>query len=152
MLRRLSTVKEGMERTPNKLVIFNYTGLTKEAVRLKVSPINLLNLLYFKPVNQQEEYKKFNCRIKLVMVGDNFLLNAKGLINSTVDLAYKLMYLEAASLRSYSYYKLTKYTHLDLDTWPDLNIRAVQTNPLLKLEGDYALRFLLEEPLTTSKN
>ncbi len=140
-----------MEQPSNRLVIFNYAGLVKEAKRLKVDPITLLKIIFFKPTTQREEQKRINVRLESVLKGDNFLINPLGLINSNYDLAYKLMYLELVGLRSYSHYKLTKELYIQLDLWPDLRLDLARINPLVRVEGDYVLFLLLEEAESTKK-
>lgn len=140
-----------MEQPCNRLVIFNYAGLLTEAKRLKLDPISLLRIIFFRPKTQQEEYKKISARLDVILRGDNFLLNPLGLIESNIDLAYKLMYLELVGLRSYSHYKVTKELYLQLDLWPDLRLDLARINPLVKVEGDYVLFLLLEESASTSK-
>lgn len=140
-----------MEQSPNRLVIFNYNGLVRESKRLNINPIDLLRIIFFSTKSKAEEYKKHRVNLVTVMKGDNFLVNPLDLINSTYDLSYRLMYLELASLRSYSHYKLTKHKHIELDLWPDLRLDLARINPLVKVEGDYALFLLLEESVSTSK-
>jgi len=140
-----------MEQPCNRLVIFNYAGLIKESKRLNLDPISMLRVIFFKANTQQEQYKKCSVRLDTVLRGDNFLINPLGLIESNCDLAYKLMYLELVGLRSYSHYKVTKELYIQLDLWPDLKLDLARLNPLVKVEGDFALFLLPEEAESTIK-
>jgi hypothetical protein len=61
------------------------------------------------------------------------------------------MYLELVGLRSYSHYKVTKELYIQLDLWPDLKLDLARLNPLVKVEGDFALFLLPEEAESTIK-
>ncbi len=135
----------------NRLVIFNYSRLQSEAVRLKTNSIVLLKALLYMSKNTKEEHLRVNARVRGIFEGHNFLLNPKGLIDAPQDLAYKLMYLQLTSLRSYTNYKLFKYRHVELDLWPDMELDLVRLNPLVEVIGNHSLVFPLEEAAFTSK-
>lgn len=66
--------------------------------------------------------------------GSNFLLNPEKFLNDKVtDLYYKVQYLKLASLRNYYDYIEFGYKFLDITLYPDLNINAIRSNPLLKI-------------------
>lgn len=71
------------------------------------------------------------------LVGTSFLLNAKALFeDKTTDVVYKAQYIKLAGRRDYMLYKLYNYTHLDLSYFLDVNIDAIQHNPLLTITNN----------------
>ena len=76
--------------------------------------------------------------------GSGYLLNPDKLFNSKVDILFKAQYIKLAGRRDYSSYTLLGINYLDLTYFSDLNIEAVKSNPLLKIENN-KIYFKLEE-------
>lgn len=69
--------------------------------------------------------------------GSSFLIRPMPLIRDNItDIYYKIQYLELASMRDYTSYKLYNFSGLDTSLWPELEATAysIKHNPLLTLE------------------
>ena len=84
--------------------------------------------------------KKLSVNLK----GTSFLINPEPLFTSTVDTAYIVQYIKLAARRDYSLYKFYGNKTLLLSYYPDINLEAIKTNPLLKIT-DSEIHFLIEE-------
>lgn len=100
----------------------------------KCDPIYLVTALhkFYKgitiPKNSREKYKP----LRRLKAGSNFLINPEPLFNdNSVDSLYKAQYIRLAARRNYLQYKLFGDTTLDLTLYPDINLQAIQFNPLL---------------------
>lgn len=81
--------------------------------------------------NAKERYKP----LKKSLSGSSFLLNPdKFFKDKTTDSIYKLQYLKLAAKRDYTLYTLYGSKFLDLSFLPDINLSAIQTNPLLLIQ------------------
>ena len=67
------------------------------------------------------------------LAGHSFLLDAASLFSDTSDIAYKAQYIRLAGRRDYSLYKLYRATYLDLSYFKDIDLQAIQHNPLLTI-------------------
>ena len=82
---------------------------------------------------------------KRTLHGKSFLLNPKSLFTrNNIDILYKIQYIKLAARRDYAMYKLYKFARLDLTFFPDIDIDALKTNPLLKIDNNQ-IQFLYEE-------
>lgn len=92
------------------------------------------------PKNSREKHKP----IAGLNAGTSFLLNAKPLFDSKIDVAFKAQYIRLAGRRDYFSYKTIKQKHLDLTLYPDLNIATIKHNPLLTITNKQ-IQFIYEE-------
>ncbi len=77
--------------------------------------------------------------------GSSFIRNPSRLFNDkSVDIVHKAQYIRLAGRRDYFDYKFLNSSHLDLDLYPDLNLKAIAANPLLTII-DKKLIFKYEE-------
>jgi hypothetical protein len=83
---------------------------------------------------------------KLSLKGASFILNPEPLFNGNknVDILYKIQYIQLAARRDYAMYKLYGAKYLDLSYYPDINIHAIATNPLLTVVNN-KIYFKFEE-------
>jgi hypothetical protein len=115
---------------------FNLENLEKESCNDTKKFLDILNRVYNK--------KYFN--IKHNMRGISFLLNPAPLfsIHKSIDTAYIVQYVKLAGRRDYSLYKHYGIKSLPLSYFPDINMSAIKTNPLLKITNT-EIYFLYEE-------
>lgn len=81
---------------------------------------------------------------KLNLAGRSFLLNPDSLFKSKTDTAYIVQYIKLAARRDYTLYKHYKVTSLQLSYYPDIDLVAIKTNPLLSITGS-EIHFLYED-------
>jgi hypothetical protein len=83
--------------------------------------------------------------IKKSLAGSSFLLNPEGFFNDkTTDIRYLAQYLKLCGRRDYSLYKSHRIKYLDLTYFSDLNLPALESNPLLELTNKQ-INFKYEE-------
>ncbi len=85
--------------------------------------------------------------IKLNLAGFSYILNPEPLFGKetkNIDIAYKIQYVKLAARRDYGLYKHYKVKTLPLSYFPDINMQAIRTNPLLKITQT-EIFFLYEE-------
>ncbi len=71
---------------------------------------------------------------RIPLAGTSFLLNPLSLFqDKTTDILYKLQYVKLAARRDYFLYKEYKCRSLQLSYFPDLNMAAISSNPLLQI-------------------
>lgn len=71
---------------------------------------------------------------KLYLTGSSFLLNPEPLFKlKNIDSAYIVQYIKLAARRDYILYKHFGAKSLLLSYYPDIDIRVIKTNPLLKI-------------------
>lgn len=93
------------------------------------------------PKNIQEKYKP----IVGLHRGASFLLKPKPLFeDKSVDIYHKAHYIRLAGRRNYQLYKLYKVKSLDLSMYPDLDLIAISSNPLLNITNKQ-IHFKYEE-------
>lgn len=77
--------------------------------------------------------------------GNSFILNPKPLFNlPNLDTNYLVQYVKLAGRRDYFLYKTLGVITLDTSYFPELNISAIKTNPLLTLNNKL-INFKYEE-------
>lgn len=121
-------------------LFFDLKKLTNLANENPMDFLKYLELYYKK--------KLFLVKPKADIAGFSFILNPKALFsllhNKRVDPYYIVQYIKLAARRDYSQYKLYKETALLRSFYPDLNISAIKTNPLLTITPD-KIKFNFEE-------
>jgi hypothetical protein len=81
----------------------------------------------------------------LNLAGRSFLISPDPLLyNKKIDIIHKVQYVKLAGRRDYSLYKLYEIRYLDLTFFPDINLPALKTNPLLSIETN-KIHFKFEE-------
>lgn len=93
------------------------------------------------PKSARQKYKPLSKSLH----GSSFLINPKAFFNdTTTDIIWKIQYLKLAAKRDYTLYKLYGLKWLDMSFMPDLNLTAIQSNPLIKII-DNKIYFKYEE-------
>lgn len=83
--------------------------------------------------------------IKKSLAGSSFLLNPEDFFaDKTTDIRYLAQYLRLSARRDYSLYKLYRIKYLDLTYFSDLNLPALESNPLLEITNNQ-IKFKYEE-------
>ena len=92
------------------------------------------------PKNAYEKHKP----LARLRPGSAFLLNPKPLFDDrSTDYTYKAQYIRLAGRRNFANYKTHGTKSLDLTLYPDLDLKAIQSNPLLQL-ANKQINFLYE--------
>lgn len=82
------------------------------------------------PRNSFEKHKP----LKRLRPGSSFLLNPGELFtDKSVEPAYKAQYIRLAGRRNFTFYKTNGIKSFDLTLYPDINIDAIASNPLLTI-------------------
>lgn len=77
--------------------------------------------------------------------GFSFLLNPEPLFNDKrTENIHKAQYIKLAGRRSYINFTVNKDARLDLTMFPDINISAIETNPIIQII-DNKIQFKYEE-------
>ncbi len=117
--------------------------------RLERETVNSLDkfVVYLKLHYEKRLFKPFKLN------GLSFLLNPEPLFrkDNKVDILYKIQYIKLAARRDYGLYKLYGQKTLDLSYFPDINISAIRTNPLISIKNNQIF-FLYEEASTKKGN
>ena len=119
---------------------FNLENLEKDSCNNSEKFVTLLKNFYTGKLPRK--YDKYKSRVRLT--GSSFLLNPAPLFKSKVDIAYIVQYIKLAARRDYTLYKHYKVTSLQLSYYPDINLVAIKTNPLLSITGS-EIHFLYED-------
>lgn len=89
--------------------------------------------------------------IQKSLAGSSFLLNPEGFFtDKTTDIRYLAQYLRLSARRDYTLYKTHRIKYLDLTYFSDLNLPALESNPLLEITNKHII-FKYEE-LTNGNN
>ena len=83
--------------------------------------------------------------IQKSLAGSSFLLNPTDFFkDKTTDIRYLAQYLRLCGRRDYSLFKSHRIKYLDLSYFSDLNIPALESNPLLEITNKQ-IKFKYEE-------
>ena len=128
----------------NSILFFNILVLEQETLCDPDYMVHALRLYWQKktlPKHSRSKYKP----LKQSLAGSCFLLNPKDFFNDkTTDIRYLAQYLRLSARRDYSLYKLHKIKYLDLSYFSDLNLSAIDSNPLLEITNNQ-IKFKYEE-------
>lgn len=119
-------------------LFFNLDTLEKTA-RTSVEFISLLGNHYHKRLPTRKEPRK-----AVSLKGESFILNPEPLFSTKVDSGYVVQYIKLAAKRDYGLYKHYGTKSLLLSYYPDINLEAIKTNPLLVIT-DSEIHFLYED-------
>jgi hypothetical protein len=93
------------------------------------------------PRSLRSKYKP----LKTMRKGSSFLINPESLFSDkSVDNIYKAQYIKLAGRRDYINFKINGDKSLHLSLYPDVNLLAIKTNPLLLISNN-KLYFKYEE-------
>lgn len=99
----------------------------------------LVQALYFfykgkiLPKHHRSRYKP----LKTMRRGNSFLINPESLFSDkSVDNIYKAQYIKLAGRRDYINYKINVDASLHLSLYPDINLQAIKTNPLIIISNN----------------
>jgi hypothetical protein len=121
----------------NMILFFNLDNLELEATG---NPNKFMQLL-----NDHRLKKLPKLTVKRKLTGKSFIIHPEPLFEiNNVDILYKIQYIKLAARRDYAHYKLYNSRVLDISFFPDLNIAALRSNPLLKITNKH-IQFLYEE-------
>lgn len=111
---------------------FNLENLERESCDNSVNFVRILDTIYHKKLPSKRKGVK---PVKLDMRGKSFILNLKPLLEEAkrVDTAYIVQYVKLCARRDYTMYKLYGIKSLQLSYYPDINIEAIKTNPLIHI-------------------
>lgn len=110
---------------------FNLENLEKESCNNSTTFMNILDTIFYKKLPSKRKGIK---PIKLNMHGSSFILNLEPLLKlSTVDTSHIVQYVKLCGKRDYSMYKMFGVKTLDLSYYPDINLKAIKSNPLLQI-------------------
>lgn len=126
------------------ILFFNILVLEQETLCDPYYMVQALRLYWQKrsiPKNSKSVYKP----IKKSLAGSSFLLNPESFFDDkTTDVRYLVQYLRLAARRDYSLYKSHRIKYLDLTYFSDLNLDALESNPLLEITNKQ-IKFKYEE-------
>lgn len=111
---------------------FNLDNLEKESCNNSTTFMAILDTIFYKKLpNKRKGIKP----VKLNMHGSSFILNLEPLLKlSDIDTIYIVQYIKLCARRDYSMYKMFGVKTLDLSYYPDINLDAIKTNPLLQIK------------------
>jgi hypothetical protein len=113
-------------------LFFDLNLLEKAADKDMKKFVAILYAFYYKKLPSRRKgalYVK-----KLNIGGFSFLLNPDPLFTlKNIDIAYIVQYIKLAARRDYNLYKYYKVKSLPLSYFPDINMQAIRTNPLLNI-------------------
>lgn len=91
----------------------------------------ILDTIFYKKLpNKRKGIKP----VKLNMHGSSFILNLEPLLKlSDIDTIYIVQYIKLCAKRDYNMYKMFGVKTLDLSYYPDINLSAIKSNPLLQI-------------------
>lgn len=93
------------------------------------------------PRHTRQRYKP----LKRLTSGTSYLLNPESFFNDkSVDSVYKAQYIRLAGRRDFNLYKQYGIKSLDLTLYPDLDLTAIKSNPLLTI-ANKQIKFKHEE-------
>jgi hypothetical protein len=111
---------------------FNLENLEKESCDNATRFISILDMLYNRKLPSKRKGLK---PIKLDMRGKSFILNLKPILDlkKQIDPIYIVQYVKLCSLRDYTLYKIYGMKSVQLSYYPDINLEAIKTNPLITI-------------------
>lgn len=111
---------------------FNLENLEKESCNNSALFIKLLDIAYYKRLPSK---RKGIQRVKLNLAGKSFILNLPPLLKEakTLEPAYIVQYVKLCARRDYMLYKTMGLKSLPLSYYPDIDLNAIRSNPLLKI-------------------
>lgn len=125
-------------------LFFNILVLEQETLSDPNYMVQALKLYWQKrsiPKNSRSVYKP----IQKSLAGSSFLLNPENFFDDkTTDIRYLAQYLRLSARRDYSLYKSHRIKYLDLTYFSDLNLPALESNPLLEITNKQ-IKFKYEE-------
>lgn len=128
----------------NMTLFFNILVLEQET---SCEPNYMLQALKFhwqKRTIAKHKYSVYK-PIKKSLAGSSFLLNPTDFFkDKTTDIHYLAQYLRLCGRRDYSIYKSHRIKYLDLSFFNDLNLPALESNPLLEITNNQ-IKFKYEE-------
>lgn len=126
------------------ILFFNLQVLEEDT---KCNPDYLVKALYYlyKGVTIPKSSKQTYKPLKRLTAGKSFLLNPEPFFNDkSVDSVYKAQYIRLAGRRDFNLYKQYGIKSLDLTLYPDIDLTAIKSNPLLII-ANKQITFIHEE-------
>lgn len=115
-------------------MLFNIAELIKQSKGDPDLMLKMLENFYYKRI-PKNSYDSRNFS-KVSLAGKSFIEHPQRLFNSKVSNKYKAQYLILAAKRDKLLYDQYGVDYLDLSFYPDLNLAAIKTNPLLTVSNN----------------
>jgi len=113
-------------------LFFNLSLLESETQCDSTKLVETLRLHFIRKSIPKNQYSKIKPIFNLK--GNSFLINPAILFTDTnTDIVHKAQYIRLAGRRNYAIYKHYGYTYLDLSYYSDIDLNAIKSNPLLKI-------------------
>lgn len=126
------------------MVVFSLKDLE---VASKLTGLPMVNILHYcrkGGIPKSNKSKYLRIQPSKVLAGSSFLLDEINLLKDSTDNVYKEQYIKLAAKRSYFLYKHSKIITLSLYEYPDLDLKAIQYNPLLYIDASNNMHFKFE--------
>lgn len=125
-------------------LFFNILVLEQETVCDPTYMVQALKFYWQKRPFAKSKYSVYK-PLKKSLAGSSFLLNPEDFFaDKATDIRYLAQYLRLSARRDYSLYKTYRIKYLDLTYFNDLNLPAVESNPLLEITNKQ-IKFKYEE-------
>lgn len=125
-------------------LFFNILILEQETLCDPDYMMQALKFHWQKRTLAKNKYSAFK-PIQKSLAGSSFLLNPTDFFkDKTTDIRYLAQYLRLCGRRDYSLYKSHRIKYLDLTYFSDLNLSALESNPLLEITNKQ-IKFKYEE-------
>lgn len=125
-------------------LFFNILVLEQETLCDPDYMMQALKFHWQKRTLAKNKYSAFK-PIQKSLAGSSFLLNPTDFFkDKTTDIRYLAQYLRLCGRRDYSLYKSHRIKYLDLTYFSDLNLPALESNPLLEITNKQ-IKFKYEE-------
>ena len=114
------------------IFFFNLENLEAESCNNSVKFLTILDTIYYRRLPNK---RKGIPRIKRPIVGTSFILNLPTILylRKTMDPAYLVQYVKLCARRDYMLYKQYGIKSVQLSFYPDINLEAIKTNPLINI-------------------
>jgi hypothetical protein len=113
-------------------LFFNLAVLEEQAENNTHKFLTMLEFHFTKKIPKSRFSKDVPSKVSLA--GHSYLLEpAKFFADKSTDPLYKLQYIQLAARRDYNLYKQYGYKALQTSYFPDLNLAAISSNPLLTI-------------------
>lgn len=130
------------------MVIFDLENLERECKKCGITLLEGLQYAsnVYPPKNGKSKLIKF--KKDKVLQGSSYILNLKDLIeDKDTSSEYKEQYIKLLARRDYSLFKMYQYICLNISYFPDMDHKAISSNPLLYIDKGKNMHFKHEHKL-----
>ena len=133
-----------MLESENMTLFFNILLLEQETLCDPDYMVQALKFHWQKRTIAKSKYSAFK-PIQKSLAGSSFLLNPTDFFkDKTTDIRYLAQYIRLCGRRDYTLFKSHRIKYLDLTYFSDLNLPALESNPLLEITNKQ-IKFKYEE-------